>query len=123
MNPVHNAPVGPSLPVPPPPPVLAPNLLAACSLSIKGGQHGGPALDSVCWPPVPCPYKKNRPHLSIKGGQHGGSALDSVCLSVCVGSYWKNFPGTAHTDRQTDIVAFIYKIVFLPYNFVFTILE
>ncbi len=79
VNPVHNAPVGPSPPVPPP-------LLAVRSLSIKGGQHRGPALDSVCWPPVPCPYRKNRPYLSIKGGQHGELALDSVCLSVCVGS-------------------------------------
>jgi hypothetical protein len=26
------------------------------------------------------------------------------------GSAWKNFPGTAHTDRQTDIVTLIYKI-------------
>jgi hypothetical protein len=26
------------------------------------------------------------------------------------GSDWKNFPGTAHTDRQAYIVAFIYKI-------------
>jgi hypothetical protein len=27
------------------------------------------------------------------------------------GSDWKNFPGTAHMDRQTDTVAFIYKIL------------
>jgi hypothetical protein len=28
-----------------------------------------------------------------------------------MGSDWKNFPGTAHTDRQTDTMfALIYKI-------------
>jgi hypothetical protein len=57
--------------------VLAPPLLAARSLSIKGVQHGGPALDSY-----------------------------NVC--VCVGSAWKNFPGTAHTEKH---VVFIYKIM------------
>jgi hypothetical protein len=27
-----------------------------------------------------------------------------------MGSDWNNFPGTARTDRQTDIVVLIYKI-------------
>jgi hypothetical protein len=41
-------------------------------------------------------------------------SLESVTFGEApqgTGSDWKNLPGTAHIDRQTDTLAFIYKMV------------
>jgi hypothetical protein len=88
-------PVPPSARAGPPPPGHSPPVLAPSPPGRPSGPPPGPSPPvpppppRPCWPPSPVLHRA-LPSPTLKNTPKG------------TGSDWKKFPGTAHTDRQTD---------------------